>query len=63
MVQAEATVTVKVQLPELPDKSLAEQVTVVTPIAKLVPEAGEQVTVRAPSQTSLAVAENVAVAE
>ena len=63
MVQAEATVTVNEQLPELPEVSLAEQVTVVTPIGKLLPEAGEQVTVRAPSQTSLAVAENVAVAE
>ncbi len=63
MVQAEATVTVNEQLPELPDVSLAEQVTVVTPTVKLLPEAGVQVTVRAPSQTSLAVAENVAVAE
>ncbi len=63
MVQAMPTVTVNEQLPEFPDVSLAEQVTVVTPIGKLVPEAGEQVTVRAPSQTSLAVAENVAVAE
>ena len=63
IVQASPTVTVKVQLPELPDVSVAEQVTVVTPSGKLLPEAGEHVTGRAPSQTSLAVAENVAVAE
>ena len=63
IVHPAATVTVNEQLPELPDVSLAEQVTVVTPIGKLLPEAGEHVTGRAPSQASLAVAENVAVAE
>lgn len=63
IVQAMPTVTVNEQLPELPDVSLAEQVTVVTPIGKLEPEAGVQVTDREPSQASLAVAVNVAVAE
>jgi len=63
IVQAEATVTVNEQLPELPDVSLAEQVTVVTPTEKLVPEAGVQETGLEPSQASVAVAENVAIAE
>lgn len=63
IVQPCATVTVKEQLPELPDVSLAVQVTVVTPIGKLEPEAGVQVTGLEPSQVSLAVAVNVAVAE
>ena len=63
MVQATPTVTVNEQLPGLPEVSLAVQLTVVTPSGKLEPEAGVQVTVRAPSQTSVAVAENVAVAE
>jgi hypothetical protein len=49
------TVTVNVQLPVLLDKSLAEQLTVVTPLLKVEPAAGLQVTVLAPSQTSLAV--------
>ena len=57
------TVTVKEQLPELPAVSLAEQLTVVVPSEKLEPDGGVQVTVRAPSQMSLAVTENVAVAE
>jgi hypothetical protein len=49
------TVTVNMQVPVLLDKSLAEQLTVVTPLLKLDPEAGLQVTVLDPSQTSLAV--------
>jgi hypothetical protein len=49
------TVTVNVQFPVLLDVSEAEQVTVVTPLVKAVPLTGLQVTVRAPSQLSLAV--------
>lgn len=45
------TVTVKLHVLALPDVSPAVQVTVVTPLAKLDPEAGEQVTV-APGQLS-----------
>ncbi len=63
MVQLCVTVTVNEQLPVLPVVSLAEQLTVVVPSAKLEPEAGVQVTVREPSHTSLAVAEKVTVAE
>lgn len=48
------TVTVKVQLPVRLAASVAVQVTVVTPLAKVEPEAGEQLTV-APEQLSLAV--------
>ena len=48
------TVTVNVQLPVRFDASVAVQVTVVTPLAKLLPEAGEQETV-APEQLSVAV--------
>ncbi len=50
-----ATVTVKLHELLLPEVSEAEQVTVVTPFGKLLPEAGEQVTWRAPSQASVAV--------
>ncbi len=39
----------------LPSVSDAEQETVVVPLANVLPGAGEQVTVRAPSQASLAV--------
>jgi hypothetical protein len=53
---ASTTVTVNVQLPVRFDVSVAEQVTVVTPFAKVVPLAGTQVGVTAPSQLSLAVA-------
>lgn len=63
MVQLCVTVTVNEQVPVLLDVSLAEQLTVVVPSEKLDPEAGVQVTVREPSQTSLAVAEKVTVAE
>lgn len=48
------TVTVKVQVPVRLAASVAVQVTVVTPLAKLLPEAGEQATV-APAQLSEAV--------
>src|SRR5437899_11473728 len=50
------TVTVKELMPVFPLPSLAEQVTVVVPSAKLLPEAGLQLTETGPAQTSLAVA-------
>jgi hypothetical protein len=56
------TVTVKVLLPVLPAKSVAEHVTVVVPIAKVEPEAGEQAVVIAPSTMSVADDVKVAVA-
>jgi hypothetical protein len=56
------TVTVKEQVPVLPALSVAEQVTVVCPTAKLEPEAGLQVGVITPSQLSSAVAVNETVA-
>ena len=57
------TVTVNVQLLELPAASLTEQVTVVTPAWKVEPEAGEQVGVPTPGQLSPTVgAANVATA-
>jgi len=49
------TVTVNVQLPELPEASVTEQVTVLAPFGKTVPEAGVQVTAPTPGQLSLAV--------
>jgi len=49
------TVTVNMQLPVLFDVSLAEQLTVVTPLLKVDPDAGTQVTGREPSQLSVAV--------
>ena len=49
------TVTVNMHVPVLLDKSLAEQFTVVTPLLKVDPLAGMQVTVLDPSHTSLAV--------
>jgi hypothetical protein len=49
------TVTVKVQFPVLFDVSVAEQLTVVTPLLNAEPLAGLHVTVRAPSQLSFAV--------
>jgi hypothetical protein len=49
------TVTVNIQLPVLFDVSVAVQVTVVTPLLKVEPVGGLQVTVRAPSQLSFAV--------
>jgi hypothetical protein len=50
------TMTVKEQLPILPELSVAVQVTVVIPLGNAVPEAGVQVGVIVPSQLSLAVA-------
>jgi hypothetical protein len=47
------TVTVKLQLPVLPEESVAVQVTVLVPVAKDEPLAGAQVTL-APPQLSLA---------
>jgi len=49
------TVTVNVQFPVLFDVSEAEQLTVVTPLLNVDPLAGLHVTVRAPSQLSVAV--------
>jgi hypothetical protein len=49
------TVTVNVQFPVLFDVSMAEQLTVVTPLLKVEPLAGMHVTVRGPSQLSAAV--------
>src|SRR5205807_1965735 len=49
------TVTVNVQVPVLADVSVAEQLTVVTPLLNVDPLAGLQVTVRGPSQLSVAV--------
>jgi hypothetical protein len=50
------TVTVKLLLVVLPALSVAVQVTVVLPRAKVAPEAGEQLGVTAPSTKSVAVA-------
>ena len=49
------TVTVKVQVPVLPDASVAVQVTVVEPRPKLDPEGGVHETVVLPAQLSLPV--------
>jgi hypothetical protein len=49
------TVTVKEQDAVRPAASCTEQVTVVTPLAKLAPDAGEQVTGPRPGQLSVAV--------
>ena len=49
------TVTVNVHVPVLLDRSEAEQLTVVSPLLKVDPEDGLQVTVREPSQLSVAV--------
>ena len=56
------TVTVKLSVPVLPASSVAEQMTVVVPSAKVEPEAGSQVVVTEPSTASLAEAVKVAVA-
>lgn len=53
------TVTVKLQLDELPLASVAVQVTVVVPTGNVLPEAGEQLTDGLGSQMSEAVAVNV----
>jgi hypothetical protein len=47
------TVTVKLQLLVLPDESATVQLTVVTPLVKLVPEAGEQTAVPTFGQLSV----------
>jgi len=49
------TVTVKLQEAGCPTASLTEQVTVVMPFWKVLPEAGVQVTAPTPGQLSLAV--------
>ena len=49
------TVTLKVEVALLPELSVAEQVTVVSPSANLPPEAGEQLTVTEVSTLSVAV--------
>jgi len=49
------TVTVKAQLAVLPTESVAVQVTVVVPIGKQKPDAGEQTTVVGPGQLSVTV--------
>jgi hypothetical protein len=48
--------------PVLPSWSVAEQVTLVDPIANVEPEAGVQVGVREPSRRSVAETENVTAA-
>ena len=53
---------VKEALPVLPAASVAEQVTVVVPIGKVEPEAGEQVGIIEPSTTSIADAVKVTTA-
>src|SRR4051794_1507518 len=50
------TVTVNMQLPVLPDASVAVHVTVVVPFENVEPDAGEHVGVPTPGQLSLAVA-------
>src|SRR5258708_16548699 len=56
------TVTVSDPDPTLPCVSVDWQFTVVVPSAKIVPDAGVQVTSRPPSTASTAVAENVTTA-
>src|SRR5206468_12549906 len=56
------TVTVKVADPVLSLLSVAEQVTVVTPSGKVLPDGGVQVAVIEPSTVSVAVAVNVTTA-
>ncbi len=56
------TVTVKVADPVLPAVSVAEQVTVVVPSGKVLPDAGVQTGVIEPSTVSVAVAVNVTTA-
>jgi hypothetical protein len=48
------TVTPKVQVSSTPQLLSAEQVTMVDPLSKAVPDGGSQVTVNAPSQLSTA---------
>jgi len=49
------TVTVNVQLAMLPEESVTVQVTVVVPLGKNEPEAGEQLGAPTPGQLSLTV--------
>src|SRR6266581_2658609 len=56
------TVTLNLQLPALLWASVAEQVTRVVPMAKVLPLAGTQVTASVPSTISLALALKVATA-
>ena len=49
------TVTVNEQVDELPDASVTEQFTVVTPFGKVEPLTGEQLGAPTPGQLSLAV--------
>jgi hypothetical protein len=56
------TVMLKLALPVLPCESVAVHVTFVVPTGKVLPEAGLQVGVIAPSALSVALAENVTVA-
>jgi hypothetical protein len=53
------TVTVKLAVPEFPAASIAEQLTVVVPIAKVVPDAGTQFGVNDPETLSDALAEKL----
>src|SRR6185503_13703554 len=55
--------TVKLQLPALPAASVAEQLTVVVPFGKAVPEAGLHVTAPKPGQLSEALVVNETTAE
>ena len=57
------TVTVNEQLPMFDDVSVAEQVTVVMPFGKAVPDVGLQTGVSVPSQLSVAVEVKVTTAE
>jgi hypothetical protein len=50
------TVTLNEQAPGLPEGSVTEQLTVVTPFANVEPEDGTQVTAGSPGQLSVAVA-------
>jgi hypothetical protein len=51
------TVIVKLQLDWLPDKSVAVQLTIVVPMAKMLPEGGVHAIIGAGSVSSVAVAE------
>lgn len=53
------TLTLKLPLASLPAPSSAEQLTVVSPMGKVLPEAGEQLTSTEPSLSSVATASNV----
>src|ERR1051325_2505173 len=58
-----STLTVKLQVPVLPESSVAEQFTVVVPEENVEPEDGTQFTVRLLEQLSLAEAEKFTTAE